>query len=664
MTKNTSLLGAGALLALALIPAAAMAATALPTPAFPTFADAKAVDTACDTGLKAARVDLRKLERRKVDAGWLGAYDAMMARQEDAHGPIDFVLNVHPDKAVRDAAQACSLRWADFASSQAQNETLYRALRKAPAADAIDRELVRVASGVFEDSGVALPKAKRQRAKQILDKLTELEQQFSKAIRDAGVKVAFTEAELKGVPESVWKTKPRDAEGRVVLGVDYPSFVPVMQQAESAAARERMFRAKFTEGGQANLDRLAEIAKLRKEYAGLFGYSNFVDFNLRRQMAKDAATAWHFLDEVKGVVADGERADLVELRKAKAEHLGTPVEATTVERWDATFYAERIRKARYTVDQEAFREYFPPAESLAFAQHVIDKMMGVKHTEVANPDVWQPEVKTFVVSDAASGRPMATLYVDLYPREGKYNHAAVWPLRASSTALDRNPASALVVNFDRKGLTLDELETLLHELGHAVHNNLSRTRYALQGGTSVMHDFVEAPSQMLEDWVYDPQVLKLMADVCPTCKPVPDELIAKARAARDYGKGSKFARQHLYASYDLALHGKDAQDPMALWASMEGATPLGYVKGTMFPAGFAHIAGSYGAGYYGYLWSLVVAMDLRTAFAPDKLSAEVGKRYREKILQRGGELPAPELVHDFLGRDSNSKAFFDYLKAK
>ncbi|OWQ85743.1 peptidase [Roseateles aquatilis] len=658
--KNALILSACALIATPLW--AQSAAPALPTPAFPAFADAAAVGKACDAGLRSARADLSRLERRKVDAGWIGAYDETMARQEDARGPVDFVLNVHPDKAVRDAAQACSLRWADFASAFGQNETIYRALKGAPAADAIDRELVRVSLGTFEDGGVSLPKAKRQRAKRILDRLNELDQQFNKAIRDADVKVTFTEAELKGVPESVWKDKPRDAQGRVVLGVDYPSFVPVMQNGEDAGARERMFRAKYTEGGDANLKRLGEIARLRKEYAGLFGYADFVDFNLRRQMAKDSATAWRFLDEVKGVVTDGERADLVELRRAKAEHLGTPFETTVVQRWDSGFYTERIRRARFSVDQEAFRQYFPPAESLAFAQHVIDRMMGVKHTEVPNRDVWHPEVKTFVVSDAASGQAIATLYVDLYPREGKYNHAAVWPMRSSSTRLDRHPSSALVVNFDRKGLTLDELETLLHELGHAVHNNLSSTRYAVQGGTAVMHDFVEAPSQMLEDWVYDKRVLKLMADVCPTCKPVPDALIAQARAAKDYAKGSQFGRQHLYASYDLALHGKDVPDPMALWARMEGATPLGYVPGTMFPAGFAHIAGSYGAGYYGYLWSLVVAMDLRTAFEADKLSPEVGRRYRDTILSRGGERPATELVHDFLGRDSNAKAFFDYLK--
>ncbi|NCT84681.1 MAG: Zn-dependent oligopeptidase [Comamonadaceae bacterium] len=650
-----------ALAAWALTAVAAQAQPTLPAPNFPSFGSVAEVQTRCDAGLQGARQRVAQLEKRRVDAGWLAAYDDLTVYLEDHQGPNDFILNVHPDKAIRDAAQACSLRWADFGSSLGQNEKLYRALQKAPRKDATDAELVRLASGQFEDSGVALPKAKRERAKQILDKLIELDQQFNKNIRDAGTRVAFTEAELKGVPESVWAKARRDDQGRILLGVDYPSYVPVMRSAESGAARERMWRAKTNEGGPANLELLAQIVTLRGEYAALFGFDNYVDFNLRRRMARDGATATRFLDSVTGAVNEREKAELQELRAAKAQHVGTPLEQTQVERWDATFYGERIKLQKFSVDQNAFRPYFPPQASLEFALRIIEKTMGVKYQRVAN-QLWHEEVQTYVVSDAASGKPIAQMYVDLYPRDGKYNHAAVWPLRGSATRIARAPAASLVVNFDRTGLTLDEVETLLHELGHAVHVNLSNTRYAATAGTTVMLDFVEAPSQMLEDWVYDKQVLKLMQQVCPSCKPVPDAMVEQAWAAKQYGKGGLFGRQHLYASYDITLHQSSKPEPLPLWARMEGATPLGHVPGTLFPAGFGHIAGGYGAGYYGYLWSLVVAMDLRTAFAADKLSPEVGQRYRERVLGQGAQKPAPELVKDFLGRESNSQAFFDYLK--
>ena len=478
--------------------------------------------------------------------------------------------------------------------------------------------------------------------------------------RDANLRVPFTEAELRGVPEAVWKDAKRDAQGRVLLGVDYPTYGPVMQLAESAPTRQRMWRAKTDEGGAPNLKLLAEITRLRKEYAQLFGAASWAEFVTRRRMAESPARAEAFLAEVKAAVQARELKEIDELRQAKADHLGQPLAQVRLERWDASFYTERVRQARYSVDQEAFRPYFPPQESLQFALRLIEKLMGVRYQRL-DAAAWHPEVQTYAVSDAATGAALGTLWVDLYPREGKYNHAAVWPLRSVSTDLQRQPQAALVVNFDRKGLTLDELETLLHELGHAVHNNLSNTRHVQQAGTSVLRDFVEAPSQMLEDWVYDKRVLALMAEVCPSCKPVPDALLDKAVAARSFGQGMFQSRQHLYASYDLALYGPRPQDPLALWAQMEGATPLGYVAGTLFPAGFSHIAGGYSAGYYGYLWSKVVALDMRTAFGTDKLDAAVGRRYRDTVLAQGSQRPPQQLVKEFLGRDFNAKAFFDEL---
>ena len=652
-----SALSAAALLATGLAQGAQ-----LPSPAFHVYKSADEINQACDSGLAGADTRLKALEKRKADAGWIHAYDKFAADNEDVANDIDFSQYVATEGALRDAAQACSLRWSEFYSALNQNPLVYKSLKAAPAKDAIDRELKRVSLEVFEAGGVALPPAQRARVKEILDKLAALEQQFNKNLRDAGTKVRFTEAELKGVPVNAWKNAPRDADGSVVLTTAYPQLVPVLQSAESSAARERMWRAKFTEGGEANLALMAQAGQLRHELAGLFGIDNYADFKLRDKMAGNAATAWHFLDEVKSTVAAGDVKDTEELRVAKAKDQGTPLAETQIKHWDTSYYSERLRRERYSVDQEAFRPYFPPEQSLRFVMKVVEKMMGVRYRQVDVP-AWAPGVETFVVTDVASGKDIAQLYVDLYPRDGKFNHAAVWGLRSSSTALNRHPAAALVVNLDNKGLTLDEMQTLLHEFGHSVHNNLSATRYAQQAGTSTMHDFVEAPSQMLEEWVYDKKVLKVMAEVCPACKPVPDELLDKASAARDFAKGSRYARQHLYASYDLALNTKDTPAPMPLWIKMEGETPLGYEKGSLFPSGFAHLmSDGYGAGYYGYLWSLVIAMDLRTAFEKDKLDPKVGMAYRNKVLAQGSQQPAPELVKNFLGRPWNSGAFFADLK--
>ncbi len=631
-------------------------------PAFPTFESATALKSSCDRSLKLAARELKSLEKRPADNRWLPAYDALNARLEDLSSPLLFLSAVHPDQAIRAASEACELRWNDLFSSLAQNERLYAALKRLKPGDAIDAELLRATRDTFIDSGVALPPAARKRAKQLSDQINELGQTFDRNIRDENRRLAFAESDLRGVPETVWKQAPRDPEGRYLLGLAYPTFVPLMQSAELPATRERMWIAKTNEGGEANLKLLNQITVKRKEYAGLFGVASWNAFVLRRRMAETPERAQVFLSDVKKAVEKRELEELEQLRAAKASHLAQPISGVRLDRWDISFYTERVRQQRYSVDQEAFRAYFPPEQSLQFALRLIEQLMGVRYQRIDGARAWHPEVQTYAVSDASTGRALATMWVDLYPREGKYNHAAVWGLRASSTAQKRTSQAALVVNFDRKGLTLDELETLLHELGHAVHNNLSATRYSLQAGTSVKRDFVEAPSQMLEDWVYDKKVLKLFAEVCPDCKPVPDELIAKADVARRFGKGVFYSRQVLYAGYDLSLYGPESRDPLALWAQMEAATPLGHVKGTMFPAGFSHIAGGYSAAYYGYLWSQVVALDLRTAFARDRLDPRVGRDYRNKILANGSQQPPAELVRGFLGRDFTAEAFYDDLK--
>ena len=631
-------------------------------PAFPQFAAASAVRTACDRGLADAAAGLRRIERQPVDGRWIAAYDSYSAKLEDLANPLQFMAHVHPDKAIRTAAEACELRWNDFYSTLGQNPRLYRALKRLQPAEPTDQLLRQTLLESFDDAGVGLPAAERARAKQLNDRIGELGQTFERNVRDANILVPFTEDELQGVPKAVLQAAKRDADGRLLLGLDSPTYDPVLQSAELAPARERMWRAKTNQGGEANLKVLAEITRLRKAYATLFGTASWSEFLLRRRMAETPARAIAFLDEVKAAVQQRERDELGDLRALKAKHMNSTPETTRIERWDVNFYTELARRAQFRVDQEAFRAHFPPQESLQFSLRLIERLMGVRYQRIEGAAAWHPEVQAYAVSDVASGKALATLFVDLYPREGKYNHAAVWGLRSASKAQGRPSQAALVVNFDRQGLTIDELETLLHELGHAVHNNLSTARRSLQAGTSVKHDFVEAPSQMLEDWVFDVRTQALFAEVCPRCTPVPAPLLARARQAAQYGKGLRSSRQHLYAAYDLALYGPEPQDPMALWAKMEGDTPLGHVAGTMFPAGFAHIATHYGAGYYGYLWSLVLAMDLRTAFAADRLDAGVGRRYRDTVLANGGQRPPQALVKDFLGRDFNAKAFFDDLK--
>ena len=646
--------------------AAARAAPAelpLPGPPFPRFDNAPSVASACAAGLEGASQREAQLEKSAPGLDWLRRWDELYAWQEDHSGALIFLKNVHPNADVRAAAEACEQRWQDFASGLELDEKIWQVGRKSMPLlkDPVDRRAAEVALEGFEDAGVALPPDKRAQARELAGRIVSLGEAFDRNIRDGHVRVAFTEAELKGVPESAWKGRPRDEDGKVLLGIDNPTYYAVLQYADDPAARERMWRAKTNEGGPENLKVLQQITRTRLEYAKLFGFQSYADYLLRHRMAGNTQRVQKFLDDVQAAVADGEKRDIAELRDAKARQLGQPPEQVKLQRWDTMYYAERLRREKYAFDEDSLRQYFPPQESLRFAMRIAEKMFGIRYDRV-DGTWWAPDVQAYAVTDLASGRKIASLWVDLYPREGKYPRVSVWGFRNAAAAGDRAAQAVLVANFDRRGLTLRELDTLLYEFGHTLHNNLSRTRYASDGGMNVEQDFLEVPSQMMDGWVYDRRVLKVFQEVCPACKPVPDELLDKARAARDFGKGLQVARQHLFASYDLALHGPTAPDPMDTWQKMEGATPLGYVSGTTFPSGFAHIAGAYGAGYYGYLWSQVVAMDMRTAFGADRLDPKVGARYRADVLAQGGQKPPQQLVHDFLGRDMSTQAFYDYLK--
>jgi thimet oligopeptidase len=252
----------------------------------------------------------------------------------------------------------------------------------------------------------------------------------------------------------------------------------------------------------------------------------------------------------------------------------------------------------------------------------------------------------------------------LYPRPGKYNHAAVWPVRHRSGLTGRTPIGVLVANLNRQGLNHRELETLLHEFGHLLHGDLSRTRYATLAGTSVRRDFVEAPSQMFEEWTRRVEPLALMKNHCDKCPTVDAKLLTRINQARVFGAGIRYARQHMLATFDMALAGPQPGEPLATWTKLEEASSLGHVAGTQFPAQFGHLMGGYAAGYYGYMWSEVLALDMASQWGKNLLDGKVGRRYLDQVLSRGGEVPPQKMVRDFLGREPSPEPFFAEITGK
>jgi thimet oligopeptidase len=292
---------------------------------------------------------------------------------------------------------------------------------------------------------------------------------------------------------------------------------------------------------------------------------------------------------------------------------------------------------------------------------ISERLYGVRF-ERAEVPLWNEDVLYLDVIDAEAGTRIGGIYLDLYPRDGKYKHAAAWPVRGVSRRLGRKPISVLVTNCNRLGLTHDEVETLLHEFGHVLHGVLSDTWYSAHAGTNVQRDFVEAPSQMYEEWASRMESLSLLRAHCDDCPRLDESLVSRLKQAKKFGAGIDYGRQLLYASFDMALCGESPEPALEVWSRMEGATPLGHEEGTQFPGTFEHIASGYAAGYYGYMWAKVIALDLISAFGADLMSGATGRRFRESILSRGSEEPASALVERFLGRPVASEAFFGHIR--
>ncbi len=640
----------------------AMAASATPPGTRGVIAQptAAAIPKLCEQSIAQARDRIEKIKTLplgKVSVqNVLHAWNVLDMGLQDVGGPIGLLSETSPDPAVRKAAEACDLLLSALPNEYLQSEALFQRVKALKTTDAVDAMARQSILDDFEERGVSLSADKRERAKAIFERLDKLSQDFARNVRDTKTQLAFSDAALQGVLPSALANRAKDEKGNYLFGLDYPEFDAIMNNAQVEATRKEFWTAFQQRGGQENLGLLQEAVKLRLELAQLMGDASFADWTIKRRMAGKAVAVTRFLEEVQGKVEALERKELDELRVEKVA--STSDKDAVLKRWDVPFYQQRLKKLRYSVDQNEVRIQFPTDPTIAWMMQVTSTLYGVQFKENKTLPVWQPDVRGYDVFDTDSGKYLSSFYLDLFPRDGKYKHAAAFPVRGVSIVAGRTPVSVLVTNFSRDGFDQRELETLFHEFGHIMHGVLSKTRYVLNAGTGVKRDFVEAPSQMYEEWSRRPEALALFAKVCPTCKPIDPKLIERMNASRAFGKGILYARQRLYAAFDMALHTPAVVDPMQTWANLEGKTPLGFEAGTMVPANFGHVMGGYQAGYYGYMWSEVLALDMRSAFGSNVMDTKLGTRYRTLILERGGEQAPSELVEAFLQRKPSSEAFF------
>lgn len=604
----------------------------------------------------------------------LGQLDEVENLLHEAFGRYGFFSQVAVEREVRDAARALREALDKYSNELSFREDLYAAISAyAATEDAAQltgerrRYLERVLRE-YRRNGFALPAQTREKVKALRARLVEIAIAFRKHIDDWDDAILVTRADLAGLPRAYierLKTVEQDGQTLYRVSLDYPEFFPFMDAAESEDLRRELQHKAFCKGGPENVALLEEAIALRDEIARLLGYDSWSAYVLEVRMAGTPEAAQRFLDDLQSKVAPLLERDLRELAAAKAAHTGRP--DARLELWDWRFYHHRIRRERYDVDEFDVARYFPLDAVLEGLFFVYQTLLGVRFQPVEPAHAWHPDVKLFRIVDAADGREVAHFYMDLFPREHKYGHAAAFSLRAGRRLPDgsyQRPVSAIVANFTKPTaeqpslLRHSEVETLFHEFGHILHQTLTTAACYRFSGSKTERDFVEAPSQMLEHWVWLPEILRRFSRHVDTGEPLPDALLERMIAARHLHAGVLTARQLFFAKLDLAFHGPGAhKDTTALVRQLHPITGFDAPEGTYFQAGFGHLFG-YDAGYYGYLWSEVYADDMFTRFqAEGPLNERLGLEYRRTVLEPGGSVDGADLVRRFLGREPNHAAF-------
>ncbi|MHC4128131.1 MAG: M3 family metallopeptidase [Planctomycetota bacterium] len=624
--------------------------------------------------------------RRTFD-NTVSAIDDVIAQLELDTNTTMFMAYVSTDAAEREAGERAEEDYGNWMIDLGKREDLYAALKAyadtKPKLEGEQKRLLEHTLRDFRRSGMELPPAKREKLKAVQKEINRLGIEFEQSIRADETKVPLTRDELAGLPDSYFQNPNLVRSGDIYLvGMAYPQFLPIMAYGENETTRKKVWLAYKRRGGTGNIRVLEQILKLRAEAAQLLGYAHPADYVIEIKMAKTAADVKAFYDQLRPLVREKALQDYEELLAAKRDHTGDL--NAELYPWDSDFYWTRLKKTKYAVDTERVREYFPLDSVIDGLFSITQSLYGLEYrdaTERARAEgrrLWHEDVKYYEVWDKASGKLLGAFYLDMHPRDNKYTHAAQWGLAQHKVWSDGNvtlPLAALVCNFpkatpDRPSLlSHDEVETLFHEFGHCLHTVLSESRYFEFGGTSVERDFVEAPSQMFENWMWDADVLATFARHYETGEPFPDDLLAGMMAARNMGSGMKAERQYFYGLYDLMCH--TAPDGvvdttelgMNLWApDGENVELYDPVPGTYFQASFGHLTG-YQAGYYGYQWALVFACDMFERFQElgGMLDPDAGLYYRRSILSRGGTVDGIDLVTGYLGRESSMDPYLVHL---
>ena len=617
---------------------------------------------------KAAIDRLLAVKGKRTVENTLRAYDDALIQLDATSAQSGLISQVHPDSTLRGAADKATQAASAFATELSLNRKVYDALAAVDttSADPETRYYVWKTLRDFRLAGVDKDDATRKRIRELSDKIVETGQAFSRNIREDKRTVRVKDAtELAGLPDDYIARHKPDADGHIVLTIDYPDAIPVFSYARSESLRLRMYMEYSNRAFPKNITTLDSLVSQRWQLARLLGFPSWADCVTADKMVGSAKHASDFIDEI--VTASGPRAEREYQMLLKRKQQDLPG-ATAVNFWENNYWSEQVRKSNYNFDSQSVRPYFPYDRVKDGVLGVTGKMFGVEFHRVPKAPVWDPSVECYEVTE--NGKMVGRFYLDMHPRKDKYNHAAQFDVRTGVQGR-QIPEAALICNFPggEKGdpglMEYGDVRTFFHEFGHLLHTIFAgHHQWCGLGGIRTEQDFVEAPSQMLEEWTENPEVLATFAKNYQTQEPIPATLVTQMNRAKDYGQGLGVRRQMVYAKLSLSIYDRDPSQvstDQIVQDLVKKYQPFPYVPGTHFQCAFGHLDG-YSAVYYTYMWSLVIAKDMFAQFDKGHLLAPgVATRYRQAVLAPGGSLPAAVLVSNFLGRPFNNKAWTEWL---
>lgn len=603
-----------------------------------------------------------------------------------AWSPVGHLNGVLNTDELREAYNACLPLLSQYSTELGQNIDLcnaYKALQASDEFDALSQQQKTTIEHALRDfrlAGVDLPEEKKARYSEISQRLSELTSKFSENVLDATQswsKHITDKAELAGLPDSAvsllaQQAQQRDLEGYVVT-LNFPSYLPIMTYADNRSLREEVYTAFVTrasdQGPDAgkfdNTDKMNEILQLRYEMAQLLGFESYAEYSVASKMAESADQVLDFLNDLAQKAKPQAQREFAELSQFANEcQADGEFGADELMPWDVTYFAEKLRQQRYSISQEDIRPYLPVDTVIKGMFETVSRLFGVQFEEQTEFDRYHADVRFFNVTK--DGEPLAAFYLDLYAREKKRGGAwmDVCRTRRLTDGGLQLPVAYLVCNFtppvgDQPALlTHDELTTLFHEFGHGLHHMLTRMEVsAVSGISGVAWDAVELPSQFLENWCYEPEALAFISGHYQSQgEPLPQELLDKLLAAKNFQSAMGTMRQLEFALFDFRLHHEYRDQPLDVQALLNSVradvTVVPTVPFGRFQHGFTHIfAGGYAAGYYSYKWAEVLSADAFSRFEEEGIfNADTGQSFLDEILSQGGSREAAELFANFRGR--------------